>query len=256
MWKFLDIFYKDPSSTIPLKVFDESTSYNNLCDVPQAFNDYFMSVVPDLLFNRFGNVCLGFDFNDIFDRNITHHFSFNFLNCFPYNVVCAFTSCKSSSVDFDYLSKPVFQFYPHFFACFIAYFINQSFFNSFFPSSLKIAKIVPVYKKGDPRRISNYRPIFILPLVSKVFEKIAFDQMYSYLAKNHLLNDCQFGFSKNNGCESALQYLLHCVIDSINKKYICIAIFLDYSKAFDTLSHLILCNKLKEKFYFSNPTVS
>ena len=74
--------------------------------------------------------------------------------------------------------------------------INQSLSVGIFPDRLKIAKILPLYKKGDRHIIDNYRPISLLPSLSKVFEKIVFKQLYDYFIRNNLLYNSQYGFLK------------------------------------------------------------
>ena len=72
--------------------------------------------------------------------------------------------------------------------------INQSLNTGVFPSKLKIAKVIPVYKKGNKILLENYRPISLLPSLSKIYEKIVFNQLYSYFDSNNLLNSKQYGF--------------------------------------------------------------
>ena len=70
-----------------------------------------------------------------------------------------------------------------------------------FLQSFKISKIIPLYKKGDHSLLTNYRPISLLPTISKVFERIIYDQMYEYLNENKLLAEEQFGFRKYHSTE-------------------------------------------------------
>ena len=79
----------------------------------------------------------------------------------------------------------------------------QEFFTGIFPDQLKIAKIIPIYKKGDQHIFDNYRPISLLPAISKVFEKIVFQQVYDYVTDNNLLYESQYGFRKLNSTELA-----------------------------------------------------
>ena len=78
----------------------------------------------------------------------------------------------------------------------LACIINQSLLTGIFPDSLKLAKVAPVFKKDDPHLTDNYRPISLLPVISKVFEKVVFRQVYDYFDENNLLYKNQYGFRK------------------------------------------------------------
>ena len=111
-----------------------------------------------------------------------------------------------------------------------------------------MAKVIPTYKKSEKTIISNYRPISILPTVSKAIEKIVYSQINQYLTANKMLHPHQFGFSTKNSTESAVLYYLNHLNDKINMNYYCLTIFLDYSKAFDSISHRRFYNKLIGQF--------
>ena len=114
-----------------------------------------------------------------------------------------------------------------------------------FPDKLKIAKVIPIFKKGDPSLFENYRPISLLPAISKVLEKIIALQLSSYFEKNKLLFDNQYGFRPKHSTEHAALELIDRIINKMDTNEIPLNIFLDLSKAFDTIDHTILLNKLK-----------
>ena len=123
--------------------------------------------------------------------------------------------------------------------------INQIFTTGIFPDNLKTAKIHPLLKAGDPLLATNYRPISLLTSISKIFEKIIFNQLTNYLSLNNILTDSQYGFRKNHSTQSAALELIDRLMISMDKGKTPLAIFLDFSKAFDTLDHEILLYKLK-----------
>ena len=123
--------------------------------------------------------------------------------------------------------------------------INQVLNTGTFPDKLKIAKVIPIFKKGDPSLFENYRPISLLPAISKVLEKIIALQLSSYFEKNKLLFDNQYGFRPKHSTEHAALELIDRIINKLDTNEIPLNIFLDLSKAFDTIDHTILLNKLK-----------
>ena len=123
--------------------------------------------------------------------------------------------------------------------------INQSLSTGIFPDKLKIAKIKPIFKKENPNIPDNYRPISLLPAISKVFEKVAFIQLYAYFMENKLLYSSQYGFRTLHSTELAALELTDKIYTNLDDKKNPLAIFLDLSKAFDTIDHSILLYKLQ-----------
>ena len=113
-----------------------------------------------------------------------------------------------------------------------------------FPSELKIAKVIPILKKGTLLDVNNYRPISFLPVVSKIVERIVYNRVYSYFNRNNFFYKLQFGFRKNYGINHAVTKLVETVTDAFEQKEFVVGVFLDLSKAFDTINYNILFSKL------------
>jgi len=124
--------------------------------------------------------------------------------------------------------------------------INKSLMTGIFPDKLKIAVVTPIYKgkDSDPHEFGNYRPISLLPTLSKIFEKVVHLQLYDYINSNNLLNKSQYGFRPNHATEYAAMEFVDQTMQELDKGNIPLSIFLDLSKAFDTLDHKILLKKL------------
>ena len=123
--------------------------------------------------------------------------------------------------------------------------INQSLSAGIVPDRLKIAKIIPLFKKKDDSIFDNYRPIALLPVVSKIMEKIVHKQICNYLISNNLLFESQHGFRENHSTETAVIELVDYLKFHIDKQHIPISLFLDLSKAFDTIDFDIMLLKLR-----------
>ena len=124
---------------------------------------------------------------------------------------------------------------------FFTFFLNEG----LFPSSLKIAKVIPVFKGGDNKLASNYRPISLLSSFSKILEKIIFNRFINFFNKHNIFHNHQYGFRENRSTELAISDILSACYNSIQNKQLTCLIMLDLKKAFDTVDHNILIEKLQ-----------
>ena len=136
----------------------------------------------------------------------------------------------------------------------ISIIINQMLETGVFPNKLKVAKVIPLFKKGDPTLLTNYRPISLLPSLSKIFEKVIYQQLYAYFENSKLFFKGQYGFRKGHSTEMASLELVDIILSFMDNGDTPIGIFLDLSKAFDTLNHNILLHKLKHYGLSKNST--
>ena len=126
----------------------------------------------------------------------------------------------------------------------VTYICNHSINNSVFPNKWKEAKVTPLYKNGSPEEVNNYRPISILPVMSKVLEKHVHDSLSEFLHEFDLLHKTQSGFRPQHSCETALVNMIDSWLDAIDKGKMIGVVLVDFKKAFDLVDHNILLDKL------------
>lgn len=126
----------------------------------------------------------------------------------------------------------------------LTHIINLSMSTGCFPNDMKIAKVKPLLKKGLHTQVENYRPVSLLPVTSKVLEKVMHKRLQAFLTKNNLLIHNQHGFRKGKSTNTAIIDFITNIYEAMDKKQINTGIFLDLSKAFDIVDHTILLKKL------------
>ena len=149
---------------------------------------------------------------------------------------------KSSEISSDvikHISPSVFE--P------MRYIFNPSIEKGIFPDQLKIAKVTPLFKKGDYALVDNYPPTSVLPCFSKILERIIYNRLYSFFSENNILYKKQFGFQKQHSTDHAIDHLVNEILKSFESNCYTLGVFIDLTKAFDTVDHNIL---LKNLFHY------
>ena len=244
MWENIRMVLNDTkkSAPSPLHFFVDNKIESDGLKIANEFNMYFTNIGTDLA-NKINT-----GENDFRRHLLRMHcessFSFNYTT--PGDVSKLISKLKpKNSAGHDRMSTKLLQKIRSSLSPALSLIINQSLFTGIFPDSLKIAKILPIFKKGDPSYFGNYRPISLLSAISKVFEKVVFIPIYEYFNSNNLLYESQYGFRANHSTELTGIEFVGKILHFLDNQHTPISIFLDLSKAFDTLDHDILLFKLK-----------
>ena len=222
----------DSISVDDIDVFDSNLIANH-------FNSYFVNMartinhnIPPPVNDPIGNININLP-NSFYVTNVTQNEIINIVHALR-NTSYGLHSIPSKflKIVIQYLALP------------LSVIINDSIEQGVFPDILKRASVTPLYKSGSEKDIRNYRPISVLPLFSKIFEKCICNRLVGFLTKYKLLSDSQFGFRRKLSTVDALLNVVEDIYRKLNEKKHIVSISLDFSKAFDTVSHELLLRKL------------
>ena len=236
-WKYINILNGKKQKSSPSHIVDNNITYTNPAVIANKFNEYFSSIAYTIQQklpnhrNEYSNL-EQFNRNSMFLYNTTNTEISNIIRQLPNkNTVGDIPTklLKVASEDFSKILADIF---------------NKMTESGVYPDLLKISRITPVHKKGKTTQLDKYRPISNLPITDKIFEKLLYNRTESFLNKYNIITNKQYGFRKNKDTSQAVLKLFDYIIPSFaNHKY-SICIFADFSKAFDTVDHTTLLNKL------------
>ena len=233
--------FKQSSNRNISKILKENNELTNPKDIADAFNDYFASVGSDLASKI-----------DIVDQSPMSYLKTPLSNSFfMIPITSEEVEAEISQLNSGKATGPfsipikILKLISSIVSQPLSMIFNASFTTGLVPSDFKIANVIPVYKKDSQLSLSNYRPISLLSVFNKLLEKLMAARLWKFLDKNNIIFDKQFGFRNNHSTDFALLSIVDKIQKAIDEKNYSCGIFLDFSKAFDTVNHDILLKKLE-----------
>lgn len=201
--------------------------------ISEMFNTYYCTMVDEQIVPKLSNT----ENASVSRVHVSPH-SFSPKTITEYELDQTISSFGNKfSCGYDDIPMPVIKHASSFLLKPLTHVINSSVITGIFPNKLKIAKIKPILKSGDSKQIKNYRPISLLTSFSKIFERVMFNQLFDFLETHNLIVSEQHGFRKNRSVTTAATDYIESIIDSLDKGEVTVGIFMDMSKAFDSVSH-------------------
>lgn len=239
-WKTLNFLLGKNRSNLPSTMnFQNNISISSNKEIAEEFNNYYASIA-DKLASEISPVTVPYD--SFLPEPVP--FSFFLKPTSEQEISDVIYNIKITSPGYDEICMKIVKECSNEISPFLNFLINKCFREGSFPKQLQIAKIIPIYKKGEKSKNTNYRPVSILPSIRKIIEKVFASRLIDYFSKFSLLTPCQYGFRPKYSTELAIHHLCQNIYDALDKKSIQITVFCDLSKAFDTISHDILLQKL------------
>ena len=206
--------------------------------IVNTFNEYFVDIGPNLASH------IKSDVNPISYISADSKKSIFIPYITEYEIATILSGINNSSSGWDNIPSLILKPFINDYIKPLTYVINKSFESGKFPNLLKIAKIIPIFKSGDKSMVSNYRPISVLSVFAKVYEKIMANHLLEFLNSNNTLYKFQFGFRKHFSTSHAIISLVERINKVISSDKYMIGVLLDFRKAYDTVNYSILLKQL------------
>ena len=232
---------KPSSSNTPSFIKDHDKTHTDDISISNCFNNYFTSIAEKILKDRkyVGNK----SHRDYLSNALPNSFVIRECDSIEIDNLIS-TLDKSKSTGPNSIPTKILLLLKSDISVPLSKIFNLSLFSGVYPDCLKLAKTIPIYKKGDHHLTSNYRPISLLSNINKILEKLMFNRTYEFLEKYKCIYELQFGFRKKYSTDHALIKITESIRSALDKGQTACGIFIDLQKAFDTVNHAILADKL------------
>ena len=239
-WKNLNAAMNKKKSSTEFPTHE--TNIVNKQIIADEFNNFFVNVGPNLAMN----IPVVNNAASVYDYMGQPNLNSMFIN--PVNeaeVIRIIKLCKpNDSMDYDDISMWVLSRIAPQVVKPLVHIFNLSFSTGIFPSEMEMAKVIPLFKNGNKSDFSNYRPISLLSQFSTILEKIFNERLQQFLNANNILSNSQYGFRAHMSTVHAALELTESISNSIDSKQHCAGVFIYLKKAFDTVNHKLLVDKL------------
>ena len=239
-WSIIDeTLHRKRKNSLPRVFSHNGRILKEPVEIANAFNRYFINIGPSLA----NQIHTPHNYKEYLRTPSKNQIALQPIE--EYKVIQVIDRLKNkSSKGIDGISNNLIKTAKYVFAKPLTSIINQMLSSGIFPEQLKVSKIIPLHKANDKMFLTNYRPIALLPSISKIFEYILLEQLTSHFVENKLISPQQYGFRAKHSTELAALNLVDHLTYKLDNGIIPINIYIDLSKAFDTLIHSILLDKL------------